>query len=105
MTVSLNFFFRCLPESPRWLISKGRIDDSKTILAHAAKVNQKTIPSHLLEPTSDLDKPEKEESNAKLWHILSHQTLLKRTLILMFNWYDFVYTIKSKIKFTHKCTC
>ena len=99
------FIYRCLPESPRWLITKGRIDDSKRILEHAAKVNQKTIPSHLLEPTSDLYKPEKEESNAKLWHILSHPTLLKRTLILMFNWYESESTVKSKIKFTHKCTC
>ena len=82
----LSHFCRCIPESPRWLISKGRLADSRKIVEHAAKVNGKTIPAHLLEPAIDQHKHEKNESNARLWHILSHPTLLKRTLILMFNW-------------------
>lgn len=38
-----------VPESPRWLISKGKLEESKKILESIAKVNKKTIPPHLLE--------------------------------------------------------
>lgn len=33
-----------MPESPRWLISKGKMEKARTILMKAARMNRKTIP-------------------------------------------------------------
>lgn len=74
-----------VPESPRWLISKGKLEESRRIMEKIAKVNKKTIPPHLLE-TTEKERIEEKDPDAKLWHILGRPVLLKRTLILMFNW-------------------
>lgn len=74
-----------VPESPRWLISKGRLKEAKKILETIAKTNSKSISPHLLESTLQQKKIES-DSHAKLWHIFGRPVLLRRTLILMFNW-------------------
>lgn len=37
---------RCLPESPRWLISQGKNDKAMKIVSDMAKKNRKKMPSH-----------------------------------------------------------
>ncbi len=39
-TLILFIDFSILPESPRWLISKQRYDDAKTLLQHIAEKNK-----------------------------------------------------------------
>lgn len=39
--------FRFLPESPRWLLSKGRFEEALKILDTLAKVNGKTVPPYV----------------------------------------------------------
>ena len=34
-----------VPESPRWLVMKGRFDEALKILKTGAKMNKKTLPS------------------------------------------------------------
>ena len=34
-----------VPESPRWLVTKGRFDEALKILKTGAKMNKKTLPS------------------------------------------------------------
>uniref|UniRef100_A0A2K6U2R9 Solute carrier family 22 member 14 n=1 Tax=Saimiri boliviensis boliviensis TaxID=39432 RepID=A0A2K6U2R9_SAIBB len=38
-----------LPESPRWLMMKGKVKEAKQVLCYAASVNKKTIPADLLD--------------------------------------------------------
>lgn len=40
---------RILPESPRWLMVKGKVKEAKEVLCYAAELNKKTIPLNLLE--------------------------------------------------------
>lgn len=41
-TVLLIFLYPLIPNSPRWLIKKGRIQEAKEILLNAARINGKT---------------------------------------------------------------
>lgn len=40
---------RVLPESARWLVTKGKIEEAKKVLQKAASINKRTIPPDLLE--------------------------------------------------------
>ena len=37
-----------VPESPRWLISHGRLEEARIIIEMASQVNNKQVPDHLL---------------------------------------------------------
>lgn len=41
-TVILIFLYPLIPNSPRWLINKGRVREAKEVLLNAARVNGKT---------------------------------------------------------------
>ncbi|XP_069135003.1 organic cation transporter protein-like isoform X1 [Argopecten irradians] len=70
-----------IPESPRWLISQGRVDEANNIIQKAAKVNKVTIPEKIL-TTDSIEEPE----SGRLWHLFTSRVLLIRTLIIFFNW-------------------
>ena len=44
-TKLLIILCRMVPESPRWLVTKGRFDEALKILKAGAKMNKKTLPS------------------------------------------------------------
>ncbi|XP_046415882.1 organic cation transporter 1-like [Neodiprion fabricii] len=46
--VLLFSYYWIIPESPRWLLSKNRIDEAEVIVQRMAKVNGKTVPSNFL---------------------------------------------------------
>lgn len=41
-TISLFFLYRWIPDSPRWLLKHGKIEEAKEVLLDAARVNKKT---------------------------------------------------------------
>ena len=47
----LKYFCRLLPESPRWLIAKGRVDEANVILHKFAKANGMSYPEEKLDIT------------------------------------------------------
>uniref|UniRef100_A0A669QJ91 Major facilitator superfamily (MFS) profile domain-containing protein n=1 Tax=Phasianus colchicus TaxID=9054 RepID=A0A669QJ91_PHACC len=48
-TFALFFYFWVLPESARWLVTKGKIEEAKKYLKKAASINKRTIPPELLD--------------------------------------------------------
>lgn len=40
-------FFSLLPESPRWLMSKGKFDRGEEVLRNIAKINHRTFDEEL----------------------------------------------------------
>lgn len=46
-TCDLYFFaFRVLPESPRWLLARGRFEEAEEVLKTMARVNGKVLPAN-----------------------------------------------------------
>lgn len=75
-----------MPESPRWLLAKGRVDELKKIIETAARWNKRTLPpnyeKHLIVPPAE----DSEGSFIDLFKL----EYLRTTLLLMVAWYTLV---------------
>ena len=86
MRSNVLLYFRTIPESPRWLVAEGRLDEALAILKNGAKTNNKQLPpdDELMEMltaiAADVSENKSEKagnSNQDLLHIV---TLLCRDL-------------------------
>ncbi|KAF7475092.1 hypothetical protein GHT09_014096 [Marmota monax] len=80
---------RILPESPRWLMMKGKVKEAKEVLCYAAEVNKKTIPLNLLE---ELQLPGKKVTKASVLDFYSNRYLCKVTLVMGCVWLTISYS-------------
>ncbi|KAJ8303494.1 hypothetical protein KUTeg_019890 [Tegillarca granosa] len=71
------------PESPRWLLSKGKEKEVLKILEKISKSNKRTLPQISLE----VEKFQSGTSLSSLSLIFRSKTLLLRLVILTFGWY------------------
>lgn len=78
-------FRYALPESPRWLLAKGRIDELKRIIETAARWNKRILPPNyeksLLVPV--------DESSGSVFDLFKRE-YLRTTLLLLVAWYTLV---------------
>nr|XP_060638614.1 solute carrier family 22 member 13-like [Anolis sagrei ordinatus] len=77
------FYFWVLPESPRWLVTKGKIEEAKKLLQKAAAVNKRSIPPKTL----DQMKPEKEAKSGSILDLVRHSHLRKVTFLISTAWF------------------
>ncbi|XP_064495118.1 solute carrier family 22 member 13-like isoform X1 [Pseudopipra pipra] len=85
----LFFYIWVLPESARWLVTKGRMEEAKKLLQKAAATNKRSLPEGLLEQL----KPEKQTKSGSLLDLFRKKHLRKVTLIMSCAWFadSFVY--------------
>ncbi|XP_052244562.1 organic cation transporter protein-like [Dreissena polymorpha] len=81
-TVILVLHIWLVPESPRWLMSKGRYQEANQILQKCAKVNGVTLPDYLI----DYDIDDVTKTSQSVLKMFTVPRLLLRTLIIYFNW-------------------
>jgi len=79
---------RIMPESPRWLISKGRYQEATKIVEKIAKVNKVQLPDDVI--GEDTIENQRSYSVMKMFTV---PKLLIRTLIIYFNWYIYFKTV------------
>ncbi|CAH2218609.1 solute carrier family 22 member 15 isoform X1 [Pelobates cultripes] len=72
----------CIPESPRWLYTQGRLTEAKDVLLFLGRWNCKKFTSFSLTPR------QKEISqSANVLTIYRHGALRQRTLVMMYAWF------------------
>merc|ERR1719334_1604982 len=91
----LGLYF-IIPESVRWLIGAGKIEEAKKIIRNAARVNEKPAPEHLLK-AADLFSSKTEEENVAVTAAAKSATVLDlfrpakmavRTTNMCFQWFS-----------------
>lgn len=81
--VIMIVYYWLIPESPRWLLSKGRIQEAEAVIRKAAKWNKVVLPEGALFDQNGL---EEEQNTASILQLFTHKTLCVRTLLIFFNW-------------------
>merc|ERR1719225_1184804 len=72
-----------LPESPRWLVARSRMDEARQVLSVARKKNGKPKePEQIV-----LTQPSSKGSQGSFLDIMRHPTLRFHVLIMYFNWF------------------
>uniref|UniRef100_G1R005 Major facilitator superfamily (MFS) profile domain-containing protein n=1 Tax=Nomascus leucogenys TaxID=61853 RepID=G1R005_NOMLE len=89
LVIPLISYVWILPESPRWLMMKGKVKEAKQVMCYAASVNKKTIPSNLLD---ELQLPRKKVSQASVLDFCKNRQLCKVTLVMSCVWFTISYT-------------
>ncbi|XP_048236592.1 organic cation transporter protein-like [Haliotis rufescens] len=72
-----------IPESPRWLISRGRTAEANAIIKKIAKSNKATLRDTVM---SDLS-VEEDVQQTPLWSTCTSPVLVMRSVAVFFNWF------------------
>ncbi|MEE6467387.1 hypothetical protein FKM82_007223 [Ascaphus truei] len=82
-TALLFFYIWVLPESPRWLLTKGKNEKAKKLLQKAATINKRTIPEEILSQLNE----EKKAKSGNIIDLFKNRNMRKRTLVMCFVWF------------------
>ncbi|KAM9308188.1 uncharacterized protein PAF06_012352 [Gastrophryne carolinensis] len=82
-TCLLFFYFWILPESPRWLLTKGRNERAKNFIKSAAAINKKTLSEEILTQLQEEKKPQ----SGNMMDLFRNPHLRGVTLVMSFVWF------------------
>lgn len=81
---------RFIPESARWLLTKGRLQEAKDLLQRASLENGVEMPDEaldtLLNNNSEDSMPDARKPS--LFDLFRYPNLRRKSILLFFNWYD-----------------
>ncbi|KAL8164852.1 UNVERIFIED_CONTAM: hypothetical protein K2H54_011023 [Gekko kuhli] len=80
---ALVVYLWLLPESARWLVTKGKVEDARKLLRKAAAMNKRTIPPGLLEQLQ----PDAKAKSGNILDLFINPHLRKVTLLMSFVWF------------------
>ncbi|KAJ7997178.1 hypothetical protein DPEC_G00226260 [Dallia pectoralis] len=75
-----------IPESPRWLLSQGRVEEAEVILREAARRNGVTAPDVIFEDLGSEEKRKPEERHSPL-DLLRPSSIRNTTVIMSLVWF------------------
>merc|ERR1719431_1478914 len=93
LVVLLSLYW-LVPESPRWLIGAGKLEEAKTIIRKAASVNGREVPEHLLkeadmvDTTENVKEVEQEVNKTTVLDLFRPNKMAVRTLNMCFQWFS-----------------
>ncbi|KAH0627627.1 hypothetical protein JD844_003625 [Phrynosoma platyrhinos] len=79
----LFFYIWVLPNSARWLVTKGKVKEAKQLLQKAASINRRTIPEELLNQLA----PEEKAKSGSVLDLFKKPHLRRMTLIMVWVWF------------------
>ncbi|KAM9308189.1 solute carrier family 22 member 13-like [Gastrophryne carolinensis] len=82
-TALLLSYYWLLPESPRWLLAKGKNENAQKLLQKAAALNKRQLYGEILEQI----KEEKQTKSGNMIDLFRSQKLKKITLIMCLIWF------------------
>ncbi|XP_077347346.1 solute carrier family 22 member 13-like isoform X1 [Lithobates pipiens] len=82
-TALLFWFFWLLPESPRWLLAKGKVKKAKKLLQKAAVMNKRELSEELFKQLQE----EKQTKSGNMIDLFRIPKLRKVTLIMCLIWF------------------
>ncbi|CAO2643090.1 Solute carrier family 22 member 5 [Lemmus lemmus] len=76
----------CIPESPRWLISQGRIKEAEVIIRKAAKINGIVAPSTIFDPNELQDVRSKKHQSHHIYDLFRTRNIRILTIMSIILW-------------------
>lgn len=87
------FYILVMPESPRWLLAQGNVEDALKILEVMARVNRKEFPSNIRAKLKEKVLLEKAKKNLKqkkhigAWDLCRTPNMRLKTILITLNWF------------------
>ncbi|XP_045150924.1 solute carrier family 22 member 14 [Echinops telfairi] len=78
-----------LPESPRWLLLRGKVEEAKQVLSYAASLNKQIIPFSMLRK---LQLPNKQVTKTSVLDLCSNRYICQVILVMSIIWFTISYS-------------
>jgi len=82
----LSLLYFIIPESPRWLLAKGKIEELERDVKKTAKINKTFYPSDIFDAKHEIQENKDCVGKATLRDLFRPMTICGRTLVMFYNW-------------------